>query len=181
MEEKEKTPSISRKESQLSDCSRCASSLRKIEVGLLIFCIVLLVAVSVLFYKVMKLEKDFSACQARTNFQPSRFPPPSAEPRTEPQRMDSPLKPTVISSRPTKPPTSSGRDGHSGSNNDQDGLPKVTHSVREGYLCFLAKSYCSIYVQIYAFVLLLTSNLWLQLQDNVQIKITLICIARNAS
>ena len=132
MEEQVKPSSIAREESQLLERSGCVSSLRKIVVGLLIFSIILLVAVSVLFYMVVRLQNKFTTFEARTNCPPSGYPSPSSDPRHEHQKMNTPLKPTVDSSRPTKPPTSSGRDGHSGSNTDRDGLSKITHSVREG-------------------------------------------------
>jgi len=57
MEEQVKPSSISRGESQLSESSGCVSSLRKIVVGLLILCIILLAAVSVLFYMIIKLQR----------------------------------------------------------------------------------------------------------------------------
>jgi len=137
MEEQVKPSSISRGESQLSESSGCVSSLRKIVVGLLILCIILLAAVSVLFYMIIKLQNDFSTFQERTNYHRSgttgaQIAPSYSVPNSQSQKTNTPFKPTVDSSRPTKPPTSLGRDGHSGSNSDRDGLPKTTHTESPG-------------------------------------------------
>jgi len=104
MEAQVKPSSIARGESQLSESSGCVSSLRKIVVGLLILCIILLAAVSVQFYMIIKLQNDFSTFQERTNCHPSGFPSPSSEPKTDPLKMGTTVKKTVVRSRPTQPP-----------------------------------------------------------------------------